>query len=186
MQVWRLHYIKQETHQACDHLMKTHDMVVYWKKVQGHSRVPGQDKQLNDQTDALAKQGAIKATPWIFGPGSIPSDINGWLVPTLNLWSHAHSHWCPWCLQKSLLHCHALILTSCLISLQILYFVYLILHLSDPISHTLPDGDLDSIRDLRDLYIMRSVTNHAQVTKTSLKRTTSWNRSPFDHIWKEM
>lgn len=59
--------------------METHDMVVYWKKVQGHSRVPGQDKQLSDQADALAKQSAVNATPWTFSPGSIPGDDNGWL-----------------------------------------------------------------------------------------------------------
>ncbi len=31
-------------------------MIVYWKKVRGE---PGQDKDLNDQTDVLAKVGAL-------------------------------------------------------------------------------------------------------------------------------
>ncbi len=38
----------------------------YWKKVRGHSRQPGQDKDLNDQTDALAKVGALQGESWIF------------------------------------------------------------------------------------------------------------------------
>ncbi len=33
-------------------------MIVYWKKVRGQ-RQPGQDKDLNDQTDVLAKVGAL-------------------------------------------------------------------------------------------------------------------------------
>ncbi len=38
----------------------------YWKKVRGHSRQPGQDKDLNDQTDALAKAGALHGESWTF------------------------------------------------------------------------------------------------------------------------
>ncbi|XDV11234.1 hypothetical protein PO909_000227 [Leuciscus waleckii] len=36
----------------------------YWKKVKGHSKLPGQDKDFNDHTDALAKAGALHGTPW--------------------------------------------------------------------------------------------------------------------------
>ena len=43
-------------------------MQVYWKKVRGHSHVPGQDKELNDLTDSLAKQGAMHGTPWSLEP----------------------------------------------------------------------------------------------------------------------
>ncbi|KAL1264168.1 hypothetical protein QQF64_004523 [Cirrhinus molitorella] len=39
-------------------------MLVYWKKVKGHSRQPGQDKDFNDQTDALAKAGAQDGDLW--------------------------------------------------------------------------------------------------------------------------
>merc|ERR1712035_212689 len=49
----------KELFMACDHLVESHDMQVYWKKVRGHSRVPGPDKDLNDQADTLAKQGAV-------------------------------------------------------------------------------------------------------------------------------
>ncbi len=41
-------------------------MIVYWKKVRGHSRQPGQDKDFNDQTDALAKAGALHGESWTY------------------------------------------------------------------------------------------------------------------------
>ncbi|KAF7643479.1 hypothetical protein LDENG_00238730, partial [Lucifuga dentata] len=54
----------RELFQACDHLVETNNMQVYWKKVKGHSCVPGTDKELNDLTDALAKEGALEGTTW--------------------------------------------------------------------------------------------------------------------------
>ena len=48
-------------------------MRIYWKKVKGHSRTPGEDKLLNDQADNLAKQGAQSGTPWVFNPSQFPS-----------------------------------------------------------------------------------------------------------------
>ncbi len=36
------------------------------EKVRGHSRQPGQDKDLNDQTDALAKAGSLHGESWTF------------------------------------------------------------------------------------------------------------------------
>ncbi|MGL5598263.1 MAG: hypothetical protein ACRDDA_09170, partial [Aeromonas sp.] len=38
--------------------------LVYWKKVKGHSKQPGQDKDLNDRTDSLAKAGALHGDLW--------------------------------------------------------------------------------------------------------------------------
>ncbi|XP_042615150.1 ribonuclease H-like [Cyprinus carpio] len=58
----------QELFQACDTIVTEHDMIVYWKKVQDHSCQPGQDKDLNDQTDALAKAGALHRESWTFLP----------------------------------------------------------------------------------------------------------------------
>ncbi|XP_016393595.1 ribonuclease H-like, partial [Sinocyclocheilus rhinocerous] len=49
----------QHLFQACDDITCEHDMIVYWKKVKGHSKQPGPDKDLNDQMDALAKAGAL-------------------------------------------------------------------------------------------------------------------------------
>ncbi len=56
----------QELFQASDSIVTEHDTIVYWKEVRGHSRQPGQDKDLNDQTDALAKAGALHGESWIF------------------------------------------------------------------------------------------------------------------------
>lgn len=54
----------QHLFQACDNITSEHDMIVYWKKVKGHSKQPGPDKDLNDQTDALAKAGALHGELW--------------------------------------------------------------------------------------------------------------------------
>lgn len=51
---------------ACNNIVTANDMHVYWKKVRGHSKLPGPDKLYNDQTDALAKDGALHETPWFF------------------------------------------------------------------------------------------------------------------------
>ncbi len=56
----------QELFHANDAIVTEHDMIVYWEKVKGHSRQPGQDKDLNDQTDALAKAGALHGESWTF------------------------------------------------------------------------------------------------------------------------
>ncbi|KAL0154641.1 hypothetical protein M9458_048904, partial [Cirrhinus mrigala] len=54
----------QDFSQACGAIVTKHDMIVYWEKVRGYSRQPGQDKDLNNQTDALAKAGALHGEPW--------------------------------------------------------------------------------------------------------------------------
>ncbi|RXN14959.1 NYNRIN-like protein [Labeo rohita] len=54
----------QHLFQICDDLTSKHDMIIYWKKVKGHSKQPGTDKDLNDQTDALAKAGALHGELW--------------------------------------------------------------------------------------------------------------------------
>ncbi|KAL1258525.1 hypothetical protein QQF64_009102 [Cirrhinus molitorella] len=54
----------QHLFRACDTITREHDMLVYWKKVKGHSKQPGQDKDFNDQTDALAKAGAQDGDLW--------------------------------------------------------------------------------------------------------------------------
>ncbi len=56
----------QELFQVSDTIVTEHDMIVYWKKVRGHK--PGQDKDLNDQTDALTKQVHYMESPGHFMP----------------------------------------------------------------------------------------------------------------------
>ncbi|CAJ1081240.1 hypothetical protein LDENG_00238730%2C partial [Xyrichtys novacula] len=57
---------------ACDFLTSNHDLQIYWKKVRGHSRIPGPDKTFNDQADSLAKQGALTGSDWHFEPSVFP------------------------------------------------------------------------------------------------------------------
>ncbi|OCT57681.1 hypothetical protein XELAEV_18003139mg [Xenopus laevis] len=42
-----------------DELVTTHGLIIYWKKVRGHSKHPGADKDGNDLVDSLAKKAAI-------------------------------------------------------------------------------------------------------------------------------
>ncbi|CAJ1057626.1 hypothetical protein LDENG_00238730%2C partial [Xyrichtys novacula] len=57
---------------TCDFLPSNHDLQIYWKKVRGHSRIPGPDKMFNDQADSLAKQGALTGSNWHFEPSVFP------------------------------------------------------------------------------------------------------------------
>ncbi|KAL1274380.1 hypothetical protein QQF64_027194 [Cirrhinus molitorella] len=71
----------QDLFQACDAIVTENDIIVYWKKVRGHSRQPGQDKGLNDQTDALAKAGALHGDTWTFStPPPNPSVMAMWQI----------------------------------------------------------------------------------------------------------
>uniref|UniRef100_A0A8C2DC19 Peptidase A2 domain-containing protein n=1 Tax=Cyprinus carpio TaxID=7962 RepID=A0A8C2DC19_CYPCA len=54
----------QHLFQERDNITKTHNVTVYWKKVKGHSKLPSLDKDLNDQTDTLAKTGALNNRLW--------------------------------------------------------------------------------------------------------------------------
>ncbi len=56
----------QELFQASDAIVTENDMIVYCKRVRGHSRQPGHDKYFNDQTDALTKAGALHGESWTF------------------------------------------------------------------------------------------------------------------------
>merc|ERR1712212_1377852 len=58
---------------ACDHIVEANDMQIFWKKVRGHSRIHGTDKELNDKADSLAKEGATHGTPWQFDPKQVPT-----------------------------------------------------------------------------------------------------------------
>ncbi|MED6259094.1 hypothetical protein ATANTOWER_016928 [Ataeniobius toweri] len=51
---WNEEVKHSELFLACDHLTTEQGMVVYWKKVKGHSRTLGPDKDGNDEADRLA------------------------------------------------------------------------------------------------------------------------------------
>ncbi|KAL6487878.1 hypothetical protein MHYP_G00045040 [Metynnis hypsauchen] len=62
----------KELFAACEHLVDKHNLHIYWKKVRGHSRTPGEDKFFNDQADGMAKLGAYAGTPWTFDTSQFP------------------------------------------------------------------------------------------------------------------
>ncbi|XP_044155432.1 uncharacterized protein LOC122942003 [Bufo gargarizans] len=45
--------------QQSQNVPKPNSLIIYWKKVRGHSKYPGMDKEGNDLADSLAKQAAI-------------------------------------------------------------------------------------------------------------------------------
>ncbi|KAJ8369472.1 hypothetical protein SKAU_G00095000 [Synaphobranchus kaupii] len=49
-------------------------MTTYWKKVKGHSQVPGPDKDSNDEADRLAKAGSLDGSPWEFQEEWLPKE----------------------------------------------------------------------------------------------------------------
>lgn len=59
--------------QACDELVTNKGIIVYWKKVKGHSHISGPDKDGNDEADRLAKLGAEQGTPWEFQAEWLPT-----------------------------------------------------------------------------------------------------------------
>lgn len=54
----------RELFEAIDKMVQNKDMKIFWKKVKGHSKIPGQEKTGNDQADAIAKVGSLEGTPW--------------------------------------------------------------------------------------------------------------------------
>uniref|UniRef100_A0A8C6LKG8 Gypsy retrotransposon integrase-like protein 1 n=1 Tax=Nothobranchius furzeri TaxID=105023 RepID=A0A8C6LKG8_NOTFU len=72
----------QALFRACDILVTTLDMHIYWRKVKGHSRAPGPEKELNDLADSLAKQGATDGPLWVFEPGWLEGHV--WSFPDEN------------------------------------------------------------------------------------------------------
>uniref|UniRef100_A0A1A8K8T0 Gypsy retrotransposon integrase-like protein 1 n=1 Tax=Nothobranchius kuhntae TaxID=321403 RepID=A0A1A8K8T0_NOTKU len=72
----------QALFRACDILVTALDMHIYWRKVKGHSRAPGPEKELNDLADSLAKQGATDGPLWVFEPGWLDGHV--WSFPDEN------------------------------------------------------------------------------------------------------
>ncbi|XP_061403813.1 uncharacterized protein LOC133339668 [Lethenteron reissneri] len=54
----------RELFEAIDTMIQQNDMKIFWRKVKGHSKIPGQEKAGNDRADALAKLGSLEGTPW--------------------------------------------------------------------------------------------------------------------------
>uniref|UniRef100_W5MUW6 Gypsy retrotransposon integrase-like protein 1 n=1 Tax=Lepisosteus oculatus TaxID=7918 RepID=W5MUW6_LEPOC len=64
----------KESFLASDKLTTKTGMMVYWRKVKGHSQVKGPVKDGNDEADRLAKSGALEGEPWQFQKEWLPTE----------------------------------------------------------------------------------------------------------------
>ncbi|MBN3326309.1 NYNRI protein, partial [Atractosteus spatula] len=71
---WGKEVKNKELFLASDKLMTEAGMMVYWRKVKGHSQVKGPDIDGNDEADRLAKSGALEGEPWQFQQEWLPPE----------------------------------------------------------------------------------------------------------------
>ncbi len=139
----------QELFQASDAIVTEHDMVVYWKKVRGHSRQPGQDKDLNDQTDALAKAGALQGESWTFH--ALPPH------PTVAAVTRRQSATSGHTPASSHISLSPQFAAEDLLTLQHTDSAIqsIVAHLSDPLENPISTSDLQTSSDLRTLHSIK-------------------------------
>ncbi len=139
----------QELLQASDAIVTEHDMIVYWKKVRGHSRQPGQDKDSNDQTDALAKAGALHGESWTFH--ALPPNPS---VAAVTRRQHATSAHTP---VSSHIAISPQFTADDLLTLQTAdsSLQTMAAHISDPLTHPISTLDLNTSSELRTLHSLK-------------------------------
>ncbi len=139
----------QELFQASDAIVTEHDMVVYWKKVRGHSRQPGQDKDLNDQTDALAKAGALQGESWTFH--ALPPHPTVAAVTRRQSATRGHTP------ASSHISLSPQFAAEDLLTLQHTDSAIrsIVAHLSDPLENPISTSDLQTSSDLRTLHSIK-------------------------------
>ncbi len=138
----------QELFQASDAIVTEHDMIVYWKKVRGHSRQPGQDKDLNDHTDALAKAGALHGESWTFH--ALPPNPS---VAAVTRRQHASGA----CTPASHIAISPQFAADDLLTLQTVdsSLWTMAAHISDPLTHPISTSDLKTSSELRTLHSIK-------------------------------
>ncbi len=141
----------QELFQASGAIVTEHDKIVYWKKVRGHSRQPGQDKDLNDQTDALAKAGALRGESWTFH--GLPPNPS---VEAVTRRQHATSAHTP---ASSHIARSPQFAADDLLTLQTAdsSLRTMAAHISDPLTHPISTSDLNTSSKLRTLHSIKHV-----------------------------
>uniref|UniRef100_A0A8C6LY43 ribonuclease H n=1 Tax=Nothobranchius furzeri TaxID=105023 RepID=A0A8C6LY43_NOTFU len=149
----------QDLFMACDALVTTHDMHIYWRKVKGHSGAPGTDNDVNELEESLAKQGAADGTPWVCNPSWLPKDVSSQSDPPhvcvvtpaqpANTSTSKPS--------EGVVSVKPVFSSTDLVSLQSQdpAISRMILYLSDPTSHLPSSVELDSIPELRALFRVR-------------------------------
>ncbi|KAL1277259.1 hypothetical protein QQF64_023932 [Cirrhinus molitorella] len=139
----------QDLFQACDAIVTENDIIVYWKKVRGHSRQPGQDKDLNDQIDALAKAGALHGDTWTFRTPPPNPSVMAITRRQQNVSIHnpttSHTDLSPQFSSDDLLTFQT--------ADPILHNIAS--HLSDPSSHPISPSDLAASSELRTLHSIK-------------------------------
>ncbi len=139
----------QELFQAGDAIVTEHDIIVYWKKVRGHSRQSEQDKDFNDQTDALAKAGALHGESWTFQ--ALPPNPS---VAAITRRQHATG-------VQTLTSSHIAIspqfTANDLLTLQNADRTLrtMAAHISDPLTHPISTSDLAASSELRTLHSIK-------------------------------
>uniref|UniRef100_A0A8C6PFM6 Uncharacterized protein n=1 Tax=Nothobranchius furzeri TaxID=105023 RepID=A0A8C6PFM6_NOTFU len=192
---------------ACDALAASSDMQIYWRKVKGHSRAPGTDKDLNDLADSLAKQGATDGTPWSFNPLWLPDNVSSWSDPprmcvvTRAQAAHASTS------QPSdgFVSVQPVFSENYLVSLQSQdpAISRMILYLSDPTAHLPSSVELDSVPELCALFRVECLpapNDMAQTTaillmnhifswfglpeRVNSDRGTHFTSGVMEHLWR--
>ncbi len=124
-------------------------MIVYWKKVRCHSRQPGQDKDLNDQSDALTKAGALHGESWTFH--ALPPNPS---VAAVTRRQHATGAHTPASSNVALSPQFA---ADDLLTLQTAdsSLRTMAAHISDPLTHPISTSDLNTSSELRMLHSLK-------------------------------
>ncbi len=147
----------QELFQAGDAIVTEHDIIVYWKKVRGHSRQPGQDKDFNDQTDALAKAGALHGESWTFQ--ALPPNPS---VAAITCRQHATGVQNP---TSSHIAISPQFAANDLLTLQNADRTLrtMAAHISDPLTHPISTSDLAASSELRTLHSIKHMLHMRDV-----------------------
>ncbi len=119
------------------------------KKVWGHSRQPGQDKDLNDQTDALANAGALHGESWTFH--FLPPNPS---VAAVTRCQHATGAYTP---ASSHTAQSPQFTADDLLTLQTadLSLRTMASHISDPLTHPVSTSDLNMSSELHMLHTIK-------------------------------
>ncbi len=144
----------QELFQAGDAIITERDMIIYWKKVQGHSCQRGQDKDFNDQTDALAKAGALHGESWTFH--ALPPNPSVAAVTRRQHATGAHNS------ASSHIALSPQFAADDLLTLQTVdpALQTMAAHISDPLTYPISTSDLATSSELRTLNSIKHICSH--------------------------